>query len=244
MSFIAAERIKLTSTRSPWWSAAVGVAATIGVGSISMIADGDTGLPGVASTQLGYGLGMAVVMVMATLAVTTEYSVGMIRTTFLAVPNRTVALLAKTFVVALGAGLVGLLAAFGSWALGLALLPGTDLALHGAVEWRQVGGVGLVYLVAAVFSVAVGILVRHTAGAVALVLTWALMVEQLVALIPGLESVATWLPFQAAKQFLLAGQIPDGAGLTEQPWGAMGYFAAVCAGLLAVAIAVAKRRDA
>lgn len=244
MSFIAAERIKLTSTRSPWWSAAVGVAATIGVGSISMIAGDDTGLAGVASTQLGYGLGMAVVMVMATLAVTTEYSVGMIRTTFLAVPNRTVALLAKTFVVALGAGLVGLLAAFGSWALGLALLPGTDLALHGAVEWRQVGGVGLVYLVAAVFSVAVGILVRHTAGAVALVLTWALMVEQLIALIPGLESLATWLPFQAAKQFLLAGQTPDGAGLTEQPWAAMGYFAAVCAGLLAVAIAVAKRRDA
>ena len=123
-------------------------------------------------------------------------------------------------------------------------MPGADLALHGATEWRQVGGVGLVYLVAAVFAVAVGILIRHTAGAVALVLTWALMVEQLLALIPGFESVVTWLPFQAAKQFLLAGQTPDGLGLTEQPWLAMGYFAAVSAGLLAVAIAVAKRRDA
>jgi ABC-2 type transport system permease protein len=244
MSFIAAERIKLTSTRSPWWCAALGVAATIGVGSISMSAGDAAGFSGVASTQLGYGLGMAVVMVMATLAVTMEYSVGMIKTTFLAVPNRTAALLAKTFVVSLGAGLIGLLAAFGSWALGLVLLPNADLALHGAVEWRQVGGVGLVYLVAAVFAVAVGIVVRHTAGAVSLVLTWALMVEQLLALIPGFESAATWLPFQAAKQFLLAGSTPDGTGLAGEPWLAMGYFAMVSGGLLAAAIAVAKRRDA
>jgi ABC-2 type transport system permease protein len=235
MSLIAAERIKLTSTRSPWWCAAVGVMATIGVASISMSAGEDTGFTGVPSTQLGYGLGLAVVMVMATLAVTTEYSVGMIRTTFLAVPNRSIALLAKAFVVALSAGAVGLLAAFGSWALGLVLLPEVDLALHGAAEWRQVAGVGLVYLVAAVFAVAVGILVRHTAGAVALVLTWAMMIEQLLALIPGFEPAVRWLPFQAAKQFLLA---------DEQPWVAMGYFAAVSAGLLAAAIAVAKRRDA
>ena len=209
-----------------------------------MSAGDATGFSGVTSTQLGYGLGMAVVMVMATLAVTTEYSVGMIRTTFLAVPNRTVALLAKTVVVSLVAGLIGLITAFGSWAVGLVLMPGADLALHGATEWRQAGGASLVYLVAAVFAVAVGVLVRHTAGAVAIVLTWALMVEQLLALIPGFESIVTWLPFQAAKQFLLAGQTPEGLGLTEQPWLAMGYFAAVSAGLLAVAIAVAKRRDA
>ncbi|HEY7593411.1 MAG TPA: hypothetical protein VH969_09685 [Actinophytocola sp.] len=244
MSVIAAERIKLTSTRSPWWCAAFGVVATIGVASISMTAEDPTGFTGVTSTQLGYGLGMAVVMVMATLAVTTEYSVGMIRTTFLAVPNRTVSLLAKTVVVAVAAGLIGLVTAFGSWAIGLVLMPDADLALHGATEWRQVAGVALVFLVAAVFAVAVGVLVRHTAGAVAIVLTWALMIEQLLALIPGFEPVVTWLPFQAAKQFLLAGQTPEGLGLTEQPWAAMGYFAAVSTALLAVAIGVAKRRDA
>jgi ABC-2 type transport system permease protein len=244
MSVIAAERIKLISTRSPWWCAAFGVVATIGVASISMTTEDTPGFSAITSTQLGYGLGMAVVMVMATLAVTTEYSVGMIRTTFLAVPNRTVSLLAKAAVVASAAGLVGLVTAFGSWAAGLALMPEADLALHGPTEWRQVAGVGLVFLVAAVFAVAVGVLVRHTAGAVAVVLTWALMVEQLLVLIPGFEPVATWLPFQAAKQFLLAGQTPEGLGLTEQPWIAMGYFATVSAGLLALAIAVARRRDA
>src|ERR1700741_5551960 len=124
MSVIAAERIKLTSTRSPWWSAAFGVVATIGVASISMSAGDATGFSGVTSTQLGYGLGMAVIMVMATLAVTSEYSVGLIRTSFLAVPNRTVALLAKTVVVSTVAGIVGLITAFGSWGAGLVLLPG------------------------------------------------------------------------------------------------------------------------
>jgi ABC-2 type transport system permease protein len=244
MSVLAAERIKLTTTRSPWWCAAFGVVATIGVASISMISEDIAGFTGVMSTQLAYGLGMAVVMVMATLAVTTEYAVGMIKTTFLAVPNRTVSLLAKAAVVAVAAGLIGLVTAFGSWAMGLVLMPGADLALHGATEWRQVAGVGLVFLVAAVFAVAVGVLVRHTPGAVAIVLTWAIMVESLLALIPGFEPVVTWLPFQAAKQFLLAGQTPEGLGLTEQPWVAMGYFAAVSVGLLAVAIGVARRRDA
>ena len=43
-------------------------------------------------------------MVMATLAVTTEYRFGTIRATFQAVPNRTRTLLAKTTVVALFAG--------------------------------------------------------------------------------------------------------------------------------------------
>ena len=244
MSVIAAERIKLTSTRSPWWCAAVGIVATVGIGAISMSAASESGITGIPATQLGYGLGMAVVMVMATLAVTSEYSVGLIKSTFLAVPNRTAALLAKAVVVALAAGLVGLLAAFGGWAAGLVLLPGTDLGLHGVTEWRQVAGVGVIYLVAAVFAVAVGILVRHTAGAVALVLTWALMVEQLLALIPGFDIVASWLPFQAGKQFLFDGQNTGSSALAGHPWLAMGYFAAVSGGLLMTAIAVARRRDA
>jgi ABC-2 type transport system permease protein len=107
-------------------------------------------------------------------------------------------------------------------------------------EWRQVAGVGAVYLLASVIALAVGILVRHTAGAVSIVLVWSLVAENLVELIPGVApDVSRWLPFHAAKQFLTG----DGPGL-DSPWLALATLAAWAVGLLAVAIAVARRRDA
>ena len=245
MSVVAAEGIKLASTRSPWWAAGSAVVATVGVGAIVVVEAARSGQLSVASTQFAYTLGMAVVMVMATLAVTTEYTTGTIRTTFLAVPRRRAALLAKTAVVAVVGGVVGLVGAFGSWGASLVLQPGAELALAGPVEWRQVAGVGLVHLVAAVAAVAVGILVRHTAGAVSLVLVWSLMAEPLLAAIPGVgASLQQWLPFQAAKHFLTAGPAASGSGPLDGPWVALAYFAGITAVLLAVAVGVAERRDA
>ena len=247
MSLIAAERIKLASTRSPWWCAGFAVTSTVALSLVAALATSrDFGTPPtVASTQMGYTLGLAVVMVMAALAVTTEYSVGTIRTTFLAMPHRGHALAAKTVVVAVLAFLIGLTVALASWALGLLVLPDADLALNTATEWRQVGGVALVYAVAAVVAVAVGTLVRHTAGAVAIVLVWTLMAEQLFVVIPGIgEAARPFLPFQAAKQFLSVGEGPADAALLDRPWFAFLYFAASAAVLLTVAIAVARRRDA
>ncbi len=247
MSLIAAERIKLASTRSPWWCAAFAVLSTVTLSMVAALATakGNLAPVTVATTQMGYTLGMAVVMVMAALAVTTEYSVGTIRTTFLAMPHRGHALAAKTVVVAVLAFVIGLAVALGSWALGLLLLPDANLALTGAIEWRQVGGVALVYAVAAVIAVAVGTLTRHTAGAVAIVLVWTLMAEQLLVVIPGVgEAARPFLPFQAAKQFLSAGEVPADAALLDRPWFALGYFALTAAALLAIAIEVTRRRDA
>jgi ABC-2 type transport system permease protein len=245
MSVLAAERIKLTSTRSPWWAAALAVVATMGVSAIAAVEEAAREPATVASTQFGYSLGMAVVMVMAALAVTTEYSTGTIRTTFLAVPHRSAALAAKTVVVAVVAALVGLISAFGSWGLSRLLLPAEELSLAGAAEVRQVAGVGVVYLVAAVVAVAVGILVRHTAGAVALVLVWALVAERLVAALPGVgDALQQWLPFEAAKHFLTATGGSADAAVLAGPWAALAYFVAVAAVLLGTAIGVARRRDA
>lgn len=246
MTLIAAERIKLVSTRSPWWCAGLAILASVGLSALIAVATADDGQIGtVASTQFGYILGMAVVMVMATLAVTTEYSVGTIRTTFMAVPRRGPALVAKAVVVATLAAIIGLIGAFGAWAASLLLLPDADLRMSGLDDWRHVAGVALVYLIAAVIAVSVGTLVRHTAGAVSIVLVWALMAEQLFQLIPGIgEAVRPWLPFSAAKDFLTAdGSSADGL-VGGSPWIALAYFAVVAAVLLGISIAVARRRDA
>ncbi len=245
MSLIAAERIKLVSTRSPWWCAGLAILASVGLSSmIAGATTKDGQVATVASTQSGYALGMAVVMVMATLAVATEYSVGTIRTTFMAVPRRTPALLAKVSVVAVVAVIIGLVSAFGAWGVAQLILPDSDLSLSGVDDWRQVAGVGLVYLIAAVIAVAVATLVRHTAGAVSIVLVWALMAEQLLELIPGVgDLIRQWLPFRSAKEFLTADG-PSVDGVLGGPWMALAYFAVVAAVLLLVAIEVARRRDA
>ena len=66
-----------------------------------------------------------------------------------------------------------------------------------------VAGVGLVYALAAVIAVAVGLLIRHSAGAVSLLLIYSLLVESLVALIPNVgDDIQKWMPFYVADKFL------------------------------------------
>jgi ABC-2 type transport system permease protein len=242
VSALAAERIKLFSTRSPWVCTALAIALVVGMsGLIATVGPDGDGPISFAATGTFLPLGMVIVMVMATLAVTTEYRFSTIRTTFQAVPNRTAALLAKTTVVAVVAAVAGLVAAFGAWAAAWVLQPDADLALATADRWRTVAGAGLVFAVAAVLAVAVGILIRQTAGAVSLLLVWVLLAEHLVGLIPDVgQDISRWLPFMNANQFL-TGEMP---GMPFGPWGSLAYFAALAAGVLAVALVAADRRDA
>ncbi|GAA4854763.1 hypothetical protein [Saccharopolyspora rosea] len=241
MTLLAAERIKLFSTRSPWWCIATALVLTIGF--TSALALNTEAVP-VGATQAGHQFGLMVVMVLAALSVTTEYRFGTIRATFQAVPNRTAALLAKTVVVAVVALLIGEACAFGSLGAAAVLAPQSNLALDSADAWRHVAGVGLVFALTAVLAVAVGTLLRQTAGAVTLLLLWSLLVENLVQLIPRIGGdLHQWMPFTMADNFLGADSaFPRDVPLG--PWGSLGYFAGVAVVLLAIAVAVANRRDA
>jgi ABC-2 type transport system permease protein len=242
MTALAAERIKLFSTRSPWWCSALAVGLVVGTAALALLtSDADAGTMPAGLTAFLLQLGMVIVMVMAAVSVTTEYRFATIRTTFQAVPNRAVALLAKTAVVTALAAVVGLLAGLGAWAAAWVLRPAQAVALADDAAWRIVAGPGLVFAVAAVLAVAVGILLRQTAGAVSLLLVWSLLAENLVAIVPGVgDDVVGWLPFVNATHFLGGG---PRASLFS-PWGALAYVAVLAAGVLAVALTVADRRDA
>ncbi|PPK68012.1 ABC transporter permease [Actinokineospora auranticolor] len=254
MTLLAVERMKLFSTRSPWWCSLIALALTVGFGAL-MAGTANTETPlTVAATQFGYTFGLVVIMVMAALAITTEYRFGTIRATFLAVPNRGKALLAKTAVVAILAGVLGELAAFGSWGIGKLIKPASDLALNTPYEWRAVAGVGLVYAVAAVIAVAVGVLVRHSAGAIALLLVYVQLVENLVSLIPRIgNDIHRWMPFTMSAKFITGDpdvtlrNINEGPPLADaglSPWPALLYFAGFAVVMMVIALAVANRRDA
>jgi ABC-2 type transport system permease protein len=253
MTLLAVERIKLFTTRSPLWCTIVALAITIGFAAL--IAGLDTESPvTIASSQFGYSFGLVVIMVMATLAITTEYRFGTIRATFQAVPNRSAALIAKATVVAVFAGLIGLAASFGSVAIAKLIRPSANLAINTGFEWRAVAGVGLVFAAAAIMAVAVGTLVRHSAGAVSLILIWSQLVESLVRLIPNVgDNIQQWMPFYVANKFLTgdpditersiaAGPPPSEAVLTPG-WAGL-YFVGVALVLMVIALVVANKRDA
>ncbi|WP_232660607.1 hypothetical protein [Pseudonocardia sp. TRM90224] len=249
MNLLAAERIKLFSTRSPWWCTAVAIALVVGgMALLAASAPADIGpIPTWVTSQF-LQFGMVVVMVMATVSVTTEYRFSTIRTTFQAVPNRTAALLAKTAVVGIVATIAGLVSAFGGWAMMALLRPDPALALTTDAQWRAIAGAGPAFLVAAVLAVAVGILVRQTAGAVALLLVWTLLVENLIRVIPDVGPlIYQWLPFTNIMNFLAGGSadVEEEVGVMAlTPWASLAYVAALAGGLLVVAIVTANRRDA
>lgn len=254
MSLLDAERIKLFSTRSPWWS--MGLVLVFGLAFAALVAlfQNDQLPLSVAGTQGGVGFGQFVIMVMAAIAVTNEYRFGTIRSTFLAVPNRTVALTAKTVLITLVAAVVGLVTAFASWGIAALIDSGGSLAIDTGAEWRAVAGNALVYAAVAIIAVAVGILVRQTAGAISLLLVWSLVIETIIA--PILDatldtSIGRWLPFANLGNFITGGdRVASGAGagfVVEYPfgpWGSLGYFVAVALVLLVLGFAVAERRDA
>jgi ABC-2 type transport system permease protein len=249
---LAAERIKLVSTRSPWWCAAVVVVLLVGLTALVAAQY----VPEHGSAWLSFaGIGavpMAVVAVLATLAVTGEHRTGTMRTTFLAAPHRISALLAKTVVVAGAAAVIGLVASFTAWGVARVVAPHADLALSGAAPWRAVAGVGAVYAVVAVLAVGVGVLVRHGAGAITALTAWILVGESVLASLPRVgPDIAAWLPVRNLSRFLVAGIVdpdPSRSFFGERhlfgPWAALGYAAGVAIAVLGLALVAARRRDA
>lgn len=256
MSVLAAERIKLLSTRAPWWTSGAAIVVVVGLTVLvaafaaPAAAQGDVeGLPTAPGPILAgvVQIGLVVVLVMATLAVTTEYRFGTIRTTFQAVPRRPVALVGKAVVVATAAGVVGLVASTLAW-VNAAVLLGAPLVPATAADWRVVGGTGAVFALGAVIAVAVGILLRQTAGAVALLLIWVLVVESLLGAIPDVgDDIAVRLPFANASNFLggpAAPVVVPGVATSPSPLGSLLHLAVFATVLFAAAVAVADRRDA
>lgn len=245
MALLSVERIKLFSTRSPWWCIVAALVTSIGFAALLGGLANDDFPATVATAESGYNFGLMVVMVMAALAITTEYRFSTIRATFQAVPNRSAVLVAKAVVVGLLAGVVGELVAVGSWAVTKALKPDAQLTVDTPAEWRNVLGIGLVYAIGAVFALSVGALLRQTAGAVTLLLVWALLVENLIALVPRVGTkIQEWMPFQAAHRFLTEGALSGPHVPPLGPWPSLAYFAGIAVALFVLAVVVTNRRDA
>ncbi|MFE2144620.1 ABC transporter permease [Streptomyces sp. NPDC059456] len=170
---VASEWTKMISVRSTVWTLGSMVLLVVGIGVLAVSETRSTDyqeVPLTAPALFGLLVGQISVMVLGVLTITSEYGTGMIRTTFTAAPDRARVLTAKYLVFAT----VAFLAVAGSVALvGLSsaiLRGGAASGHHGSGEWaRALSGCFYVTLLG-VLALAVGAMLRHSAGAIAVML--------------------------------------------------------------------------
>lgn len=192
----------------------------------------------------GFAFGQLSICVLGVLVMAGEYSTGAIRASLLAVPKRAPMLFAKCAVFGLLVFVFGELVAFPSFFLGAAILHSkAPVALGDPGVLRAVIGAGLYLAVLGLFALAIGALVRHTAGAITGVVAFVLVLAPLTQLLPGNlgKHVHAYLPSEAGQ--LIATAHKEAGGLLS-PWQGFGVFCLWTAVLLAAAAWLLNRRDA
>lgn len=167
---------KLRSVRSTWWMMAVFAAGMIGLSILvmknqhwtSMSAADKASFDGVGDSYAGLALGQLVAGILGVLVITTEFSSGLIRATFAAVPGRARVLFAKAGVLAAIALVAGEILAFGAFWAWQAVLknPAPHATLGQPGVLRAVLMAGAYPALVALIGLALGAIIRHTAGAI------------------------------------------------------------------------------
>ncbi|MEU0422077.1 ABC transporter permease [Streptomyces canus] len=232
---LRSEWAKFWSLRSSWITLGVAVFLLVLFGTIASYtyspdatATGGPGGPGSGGDSTAVSLALTGVTfaslaigVLGVLLSAGEYSTGMIRSTLTAVPRRLPVLWSKAAVigpVALVLTTVGALAAF---LLGTPGLNGEKIALSlgGDGVLRSLAGAGVYLDLVAVFGVALGVLIRSSAGAIAALVGILLILPGLATLLPDslYDGINPYFPGNAGSAVYALHQSSDalspGAGL-------------------------------
>ena len=167
---------KLRTVRSTWYIVAVFAAGMIGLAMLvvshenyaQMSAAGRASFDPTYDAFLGVVLGQLLLGVLGVLAITTEFSSGMIRATFAAAPRRPLVLAAKAAVLGAVTLTAGEISAFAAFFAGHAMLkaPAPHATLGQPGVLRAVLMAGAYPALIALISLGIGAIIRHTAGAI------------------------------------------------------------------------------
>ncbi|MCY1138039.1 ABC transporter permease [Actinoplanes sp. Pm04-4] len=241
---VAAEWTKFSSLRSTWITTGISVLLLIAFGVIASASFSGDSLSAVDLALSGSILAALTVGVLGALLGASEYTTGMIRATLAAVPRRLPVLWSKSLVAGLAALVVMTAGAFGAFALGSAVLNDgvAALGLGDDGVLRTLFGAGLYLGLVAVLGVALGMLVRSSAGAIAILAGVLLILPGLVALLPDSISdpVGPYLPSNAGNAVMTLTQA-DGS---LAPWTGLAVFAGYVVVALAAAAYRLKKTDA
>ena len=248
------EWTKLWTVRSTVWTLAIATVLTIGFPILASTVISshwthrspaerahfnplDPALVGSLIAQLAIG-------VLGVLVITGEYSTGSIRSSLSAVPKRLPVLWAKaavfaavTFALMLPSVLI---AFFASQSI---------LSRHGAdIAWshpgvpRAVIGAALYLTIVALLSLAIGFILRNTAGGIAAFAAIFFVLPPLMNVLPSSwnNAISPYLPSNAGSAVMQLHR----DSTTLAPWTGFGVFVAYAAAALVIAAVLLKRRDA
>jgi ABC-2 type transport system permease protein len=251
MNAFRSELRKLWTVRTTWVITAFGwglVALVTGMALFStLVGEPFAGTDAdIAAAVEQLGATAIIVMIVALLAMTTEFRHGTIGRTLQIVPSRTRVLIAKLaagvayalayFVTSLA--LVGALLVLASVVHGLPL---SADALTIAALWQA----PVALVLNAVLGVAVGALLRSQVVAITAVLLWYFVAENIIATL--LPATGRWLPFQALNSLFLGEETRQAAAeagmqLLTTP-AALGVFLAYVAAASVAAVTLLRTRD-
>ncbi|BAU97104.1 ABC transporter permease [Corynebacterium suranareeae] len=248
---IRSEWTKLTSTKSFWWTTALVLFFSLGYAALTgSLATGDSFASlflFAGSTVTGlYLLGFVIIMIQATMMFTTEFRFGYQTQTFLATPKRWVVAVAKWLLYLIIAVILTFITVLLCFYLAKALA--SDAASSTLQVWNDEQALRIMWqypLAAALlvtFCSGIALLLRQTAGAVALVLMWHFAIENLLSFLPRVgEYVAKYGPFTNFYAFVTNYQTIDPGWSTTS--GAL-YFGAWAVALFVLGIVVLEKKDA
>ncbi|MBU2667286.1 ABC transporter permease [Actinoplanes bogorensis] len=241
---VAAEWTKFSSLRSTWITTGVSVVLLIAFGAIASASFSGDNLSAVDLALSGSIMAALTVGVLGALLGASEYTTGMIRATLAAVPRRLPVLWSKSLVAGLAAAVVMTAGAFAAFAVSSALLNDKvgSLALADDGVLRALVGAGLYLGLVAILGVALGMLVRSSAGAIAILAGLLLIVPGLAALLPDkmADTITPYLPSNAGSAVMA---LTHGEG-TLAPWTGLAVFAGYVVVALVAAAYRLKKTDA
>jgi ABC-2 type transport system permease protein len=255
---LRSEWTKIRSVRSTVWSLIAFVVVAIGFSTlIALVISNTWNSPGShgGHVQLhtdptsvlygaGFGFGQLALCVLGVIVITSEYSTGAIRSSLLAVPRRLPMLAAKAVVFAVLELVVSAITVFAVFFISTSILHSHITITLGqpGVLRATIGGI-LYLIVLGLFAMAIGGLIRHTAGAIATVIGLVLVVPPLIGLIPGTiaNHIHGYFPTVAGQ---LVGQTIQASRDVLSPWQGFGVFCLWTAVLLAGCAVLLTRRDA
>jgi ABC-2 type transport system permease protein len=251
---VRSEWTKARTVPSTMWTLLVATVVGIGLGALisavaanhyakSSLSDKLTWDPTSISGS-GFAIAQLAIGVLGILLITSEYSTGAIGSSLAAVPRRGRFLGAKAVVLAVLIFVVSEILAFASFFIGQALISGhaPTATLGDPTVVRALIGAGLYGSVLALMGLALGTLIRHAAGAIAVLVALLFVLPGIAAALPASieHTVQEYWPTQAGGQVT---QVVHTAN-TLSPWAGFGVFVLFVAVLSGLGFARLNRRDA
>ena len=248
------EWTKLRSVRSTRWALLAAVVLTIGLAAISsaviashwarMPLGERAGFNPLEPTMIGLNFAQLAIGVLGVLVISAEYSTGMIRSSFCAVPRRLPVLWAKAGTYAAVTLVLMVPAALVAFFISQSILSGQNIQIafsHAGVA-RAVIGAGIYLTVLGVFALGLGAIIRNTAGAITAFAGVLFVLPGLMHVLPTSwnDAVSPYLPSNAGQQIMSIVQDPN----SLSPWVGFAVFCGYAVVVMAIAALLMRRRDA